>query len=230
MAWLTYGDLEAPVPPRTARWFSQVLMETLLAQFGTWADNVNGDGHVLSNVFLSTDRRATFSGVPGSSIDITGSAGTSRSIALQTAGANRFRVGLGAIAESGSNAGSNFIIERFNDAGTLIDTALRIDRATGMCTVIGLESPVFFRRVDSAEGGQINLDDNTRPWSFDVLSGSLRIFSTSPTTINPLTINSGGYILLSGLGNYANDSAASAGGVPVGGLYRNGSVLMVRVS
>lgn len=32
------------------------------------------------------------------------------------------------------------------------------------------------------------------------------------------------------LGNYASDSAASTGGVPVGGLYRNGSSLMVRVA
>jgi hypothetical protein len=30
--------------------------------------------------------------------------------------------------------------------------------------------------------------------------------------------------------NYSNDAAAAAGGVPVGGTYRNGSVLMVRVS
>lgn len=33
-----------------------------------------------------------------------------------------------------------------------------------------------------------------------------------------------------GLGNYANDAAAAAGGVPVEGLYLNGSVLMVRVT
>ena len=32
------------------------------------------------------------------------------------------------------------------------------------------------------------------------------------------------------LGNYANDAAAALGGVPVGGIYRNGSVLMQRVS
>lgn len=35
---------------------------------------------------------------------------------------------------------------------------------------------------------------------------------------------------LTGLGNYADDSAAAAGGVPVGGVYRDGSVVMVRVS
>ena len=34
----------------------------------------------------------------------------------------------------------------------------------------------------------------------------------------------------SGLGDYANDAAAAGGGVPIGGSYRNGSVLMVRVA
>ena len=32
------------------------------------------------------------------------------------------------------------------------------------------------------------------------------------------------------LGNYVNDAAAQAGGVPVGGLYRNGSIVMVRAA
>ena len=35
--------------------------------------------------------------------------------------------------------------------------------------------------------------------------------------------------MFSGLGDYANDAAAAAGGVLVNGAYRNGSVLMVRV-
>jgi hypothetical protein len=35
---------------------------------------------------------------------------------------------------------------------------------------------------------------------------------------------------VSGLGDYADDTAASAGGVPVGGVYRNGSVVQVRVA
>ena len=32
------------------------------------------------------------------------------------------------------------------------------------------------------------------------------------------------------LGNYANDAAAQAGGVAIGGMYRNGSVIQVRVA
>jgi len=46
-----------------------------------------------------------------------------------------------------------------------------------------------------------------------------------------LNLTAGGHILLpSGLVNAANDGAAAAGGVPVTGLYRNGSVVMFRVS
>lgn len=35
---------------------------------------------------------------------------------------------------------------------------------------------------------------------------------------------------IGGLGDYLDDTAAAAGGVPVTGVYRNGSVLMVRVA
>lgn len=37
------------------------------------------------------------------------------------------------------------------------------------------------------------------------------------------------YLSIARLGNFANDAAAAAGGVPVNGLYRNGSVIMIRV-
>lgn len=44
--------------------------------------------------------------------------------------------------------------------------------------------------------------------------------------------SSGNMTLGSGvtIGNYVNDAAAAAGGVPVGGIYRNSSALMIRVS
>lgn len=34
----------------------------------------------------------------------------------------------------------------------------------------------------------------------------------------------------SGIGNYVDDAAAAAGGVPIGGAYRNGSVFMIRTA
>ena len=57
-----------------------------------------------------------------------------------------------------------------------------------------------------------------------VLDRWLSILTKSVNTIDPANI------ALGSLGNYASDVAAAAGGVTVGGMYRNGSVLMVRVS
>lgn len=37
-------------------------------------------------------------------------------------------------------------------------------------------------------------------------------------------------VRLNSIGNYANDAAASAGGVAIGGLYRNASVVQIRVT
>lgn len=45
-----------------------------------------------------------------------------------------------------------------------------------------------------------------------------------------LTVDAAGRPGFPQLANYANDAAASAGGVPVGSMYRNGSIIMVRVA
>lgn len=47
----------------------------------------------------------------------------------------RWQINLGdTVAESGSNAGSNFSIGRYNDAGTLLGVAFSIERSTGNAT------------------------------------------------------------------------------------------------
>lgn len=59
--------------------------------------------------------------------------GFASQIAGQTAGLLRWALNLGdSTAESGSNAGSNLAIRRFNDAGAAIDTPFSINRATGI--------------------------------------------------------------------------------------------------
>lgn len=58
--------------------------------------------------------------------------GKTSTVNLQNdAGLERWVIGKNNTAESGSNAGSNFTISRYNDAGTLIATALTINRANG---------------------------------------------------------------------------------------------------
>jgi hypothetical protein len=60
-----------------------------------------------------------------------GDAGQSKIITYRTAGLQRFGLYVNNTAESGSNAGSNFAIRAYSDAGTLLNTPLFIERSTG---------------------------------------------------------------------------------------------------
>ena len=76
--------------------------------------------------------RATRHSPANESLYIDGPAGTTRDIIGSTLGLLRWGIELGtSAAEAGSNAGSDFAIDRYNDAGTLIDQPLKINRATG---------------------------------------------------------------------------------------------------
>jgi len=56
----------------------------------------------------------------------------------QSAGVLRWVFGKSAVVESGSNAGSDFLMQSYNDAGTAITTPLQITRATGLTTLSSL--------------------------------------------------------------------------------------------
>lgn len=66
---------------------------------------------------------------------ITGDAGYWRYISLQTNYTNRWAIGADDVSEAGSNAGSNFQIINYNDAGTSIGTCFEIERSTGDITI-----------------------------------------------------------------------------------------------
>ena len=60
-------------------------------------------------------------------------------------------------------------------------------------------------------------------------TGGAEIELESDGDIN-LNRSGNGGVLIGGLGNYADDAAAQAGGVPINGLYRNGNDLKIRVT
>jgi hypothetical protein len=60
-----------------------------------------------------------------------GDAGQSKIITYRTNGLQRFGLYLNNIAETGGNAGSNFALRAYNDAGSLLSTPLYIHRASG---------------------------------------------------------------------------------------------------
>jgi hypothetical protein len=63
-----------------------------------------------------------------------------------------------------------------------------------------------------------------------VLGGSARLqITTAQVTVDQARLTATNRVQFTALGNYANDAAAAAGGVNVNELYRNGSVVQIRV-
>jgi len=90
----------------------------------------------------------------------------------------------------------------------------------------------FTAGVDGSEDS-FTISTNTSLTGPGSTSTALRIPDvTSPKVHFDHGIVSSGSIIItpSDVLNYATDAAAAAGGVPVGGLYRNGSVIQIRVT
>ena len=63
-------------------------------------------------------------------------AGSNRIVAWRTAGVNRWFAYATSVTETGSNAGSNWRLDAYNDAGTIIGSAIFVTRST-MAIVLG---------------------------------------------------------------------------------------------
>jgi hypothetical protein len=111
----------------------------------TNADGISGNPTITSNAtsgntvstIVARDSSGNFSagnitlaGGAGA-LTISDSAGTARRISIQTSAVNRWWFGAEGTAESGSNAGSNFILTRFDDGGNSLGDVITITRSTG---------------------------------------------------------------------------------------------------
>lgn len=93
-----------------------------------------------------------------------GSAGFDRAIEFYSTGATtfgsdvdpylRWKLTAGTNAESGSNAGSDFYLNRYDDTGTVIDTPFKVVRQTGVIQLAGTNSSVQIQ--SSTTGLNIN--------------------------------------------------------------------------
>lgn len=66
---------------------------------------------------------------------VSSAAGTRRSLDLRTVGSNRWGIAATSDAEGGSSTGSDFVITRYNDAGSVVDNVIRINRDTGAIVI-----------------------------------------------------------------------------------------------
>ena len=83
---------------------------------------------------------------------ISAAAGTVRNFNFQSAGSDRWTLSANASAEAGLNAGSDFELAGYTDAGVLINKPFTVNRATGVITF--LNKPMFGANTfDSLESG-----------------------------------------------------------------------------
>jgi hypothetical protein len=80
---------------------------------------------------------------------IRGDAGQNRLISYRTGAVQRFGLYVNNTAESGANAGSDFAVRAYSDAGTLLDTPLFIKRSTGNVG-IGTTAPASKLEISGA--------------------------------------------------------------------------------
>lgn len=66
---------------------------------------------------------------------VTGAAATARRVSWQTSDVDRVKAGLNTTAESGSNAGSDWTLDMYSDAGAFLVTAATVTRANGNFTI-----------------------------------------------------------------------------------------------
>jgi hypothetical protein len=94
------------------------------------------------------------------SLVMNGASGSAKQVQYQTAGNFRWAVGPNNSTESGSNTGSDYEIDAYNDAGTILGPALIITRATQNATTYGIWSgPNFIATSDR------RLKKNVKPLS-----------------------------------------------------------------
>lgn len=105
----------------------------------TWGDKLNDDLEALDALFGTTGAgtvivRDASNDALVSGINLTKAAGNARLLKIKSGTSLRWDVGADATAEAGSNAGSKFKINRYDDAGSLLGAALTGDRDTGLIT------------------------------------------------------------------------------------------------
>ena len=129
--WTEFDDL--PVPPRipdSLDWPDSTVRPNPDAL--DWPDphthpqlgpnqtiNAKGATHTFGN------------GNTNATLILNGAAGTLRNIVAQTNGVNRWVLGFNSTGETGSDAGTDFILSARTDAGVAIDTPITIIRAAG---------------------------------------------------------------------------------------------------
>jgi hypothetical protein len=136
---------------------------------------------------------------------LSGAAATARRMVFATSGASRWQFGVTGDPESGSNAGSNFAIMRFDDTATFLANALNISRDSGVVSIPATTSSSSTTSGALIVSGGLGVAGN-------IYSGG-RVRTTSGFGFEISVAGTGNAVLASGW------NASGAGGVLLG--YQN---------
>lgn len=129
--------------------------------------------------------------LPASGLKVSGASGLARIINFLTSGFSRWILHATSGAESGSNAGSDFAINAYSDAGSLLSTPFRIIRATGE-VLFGTSTA-----VTTALGGMVTTKAVTLASGTDIdtvyFSGEYRV---EAAVNGPFALGSGQHVYL----------------------------------
>ncbi|HTN10070.1 MAG TPA: hypothetical protein VL154_03775, partial [Acetobacteraceae bacterium] len=161
-AWENFQGTPADVVSVAGRTGAVSLAAADIADLGPLATQPDGataiSGGSLSGITSLTLANPAGSGPSeGVAYAITAPAGRARQVFVQSDGSSRWALGADASGETGGQAGSDFAIDRYDDAGVRLDTPLSIARASGAVnigqgglTVAG--QPVALRSWVAAQG------------------------------------------------------------------------------
>lgn len=212
----------------------------------TWGNKVNDDLAALDALFGTTGTgtvivRDANNDALLSGINVTRAAGNSRQISFKTGTSLRWDMRANAEVETGSNAGTNFQLHHYDDAGSFLGTAITANRATGLVTFettpkVGSNS-IWHAGNDTAlrtpVGAVMFYGGTTAPTNYlfafgQVLSQStyVDLFVAFGTTYNTGGEGPGNFrmpdlrdVALVGKGNMGgSDRAILTGGTPLGAL------------
>lgn len=160
--WLI--NTHASVPFATAS-SPMTLASTGNLLVATTTDDGSNKLQVNGNAILNASNAVFFvgGGVGSATLRLDGAAGANRSVVGTSNGSQRWRLYLGSsVAESGSDAGSNFLLEANTDAAAVIDHPISITRASGGEILLGGATSRKVRTTAELEiDGALNHDGST---------------------------------------------------------------------
>jgi hypothetical protein len=140
-----------------------------------------------------------------------------KSISFRSDNSNRINLEVSG-TESGSNAGANFFIRRYSDAGALIDTPLTITRSTGLITLATALAGLSASFSSTATASAFIPSGASVPTNGMYLSAANTLGLATNST-NRISITPDGYIWINGA--IAGFSGSAAGLQVNGGGMRN---------